>query len=118
MLRFVRAIAERARPRAASIPLLDFAVVRDVLLDRLDAVPERQRFLLGGVTFCGMVPQRSIPFDVVAVLGLNDGEFPRGGSDAGLDLMATQRRLGDRDTRSDDRYLFLETVMSARARCT
>jgi exodeoxyribonuclease V gamma subunit len=30
--------------------------------------------------------------------------------------MATQRRFGDRDTRSDDRYLFLETVMSARAR--
>jgi len=113
VLRFVRAIA--SEPAESGLdPLLDFAVVRDVLLRRLDAVPERQRFLLGGVTFCGMVPQRSIPFRVVAVLGLDDGEFPRRGGAAELDLMATQRRLGDRDTRSDDRYLFLETIMSAR----
>ncbi|UGB38405.1 exodeoxyribonuclease V subunit gamma [Frateuria soli] len=95
-------------------PMLDFAVVRDVLRERLAAAPERQRFLLGGVTFCGMVPQRAIPFEVVAVLGLNDGEFPRNPNDAGLDLMARHRRLGDRDVRSDDRYLFLETVMAAR----
>ena len=114
LLRFVRALADEPGENGID-PELDFAVVRDVLLARLEAVPEQQRFLLGGVTFCGMVPQRSIPFDVVAVLGLNDGEFPRGGSDAGLDLMAALRRFGDRDTRSDDRYLFLETVMSARA---
>jgi exodeoxyribonuclease V gamma subunit len=61
-----------------------------------------------------MVPQRSIPFRVVAVLGLDDGQFPRRGGAAELDLMATHHRLGDRDTRIDDRYLFLETVMSAR----
>jgi len=113
VLRFVRTIADE--PAASDLdPQLDFSVVREVLLARLDAVPEQQRFLLGGVTFCGMVPQRAIPFEVVAVLGLNDGEFPRGGSDGGLDLMTTQRRLGDRDARSDDRYLFLETLMSAR----
>jgi exodeoxyribonuclease V gamma subunit len=95
-------------------PLLDFGVVRDVLRERLSAAPERQRFLLGGVTFCGMVPQRAIPFQVIAVLGLNDGEFPRMVGDAGLDLMQRHRRLGDRDVRNDDRYLFLETVMAAR----
>lgn len=93
---------------------VEFTVVRDVLRERLLALSERQRFLVGGMTVCGMVPQRAIPFRVVAVLGLDDGEFPRAGSDAGLDLMATHRRLGDRDVRSDDRYLFLETVMAAR----
>ncbi len=95
-------------------PLLEFPVVREVLRERLAAAPERQRFLLGGVTFCGMVPQRAIPFRVIAVLGLNDGEFPRTVGDAGLDLMQRHRRLGDRDVRNDDRYLFLETVMAAR----
>jgi exodeoxyribonuclease V gamma subunit len=93
---------------------VDFTVARDVLRERLLGLSERQRFLVGGMTVCGMVPQRAIPFRVVAVLGLDDGEFPRAGSDAGLDLMATHRRLGDRDVRSDDRYLFLETVMAAR----
>ncbi|MGN6382206.1 MAG: exodeoxyribonuclease V subunit gamma, partial [Dyella sp.] len=95
-------------------PELDFTVVREVLRERLAATPERQRFLLGGITFCGMVPQRAIPFRVIAVVGLNDGEFPRSASDAGLDLMLRHPRLGDRDVRSDDRYLFLETVMAAR----
>lgn len=112
--RFIRAIA--SEPQQAGLdPELAFSVVRELLLERIDAASERQRFLMGGVTFCGMVPQRAIPFRVVAVLGLNDGEFPRAGSDGGLDLMTTHRRLGDRDVRSDDRYLFLETVMSARA---
>jgi exodeoxyribonuclease V gamma subunit len=61
-----------------------------------------------------MVPQRAIPFGLVAVLGLNEGEFPRRGADGGLDLMRAAPRLYDREQRSDDRYLFLETVMSAR----
>ena len=93
---------------------LDFVVVRDVLRAALLAAPERQRLLRGGVTFCGMVPQRSIPFRVVAVLGLNQGDYPRMSADPGLDLMQQQRRLGDRDVRDDDRYLFLETLMAAR----
>lgn len=111
--RFVR-IIETETDVDALDPLLDFSVVREVLLERLDAAPERQRFLMGGVTFCGMVPQRAIPFRVIAVLGLNDGDFPRAPSDGGLDLMARRPRIGDRDVRNDDRYLFLETVMSAR----
>lgn len=113
--RFVRAL-ELEPAGAGQNPVLHFAVVRDLLVDRLATVPERQRFLMGGVTFCGMVPQRAIPFRMLAVLGLNDGEFPRSGSDGSLDLMTRIRRLGDRDVRNDDRYLFLETVMAARDR--
>jgi exodeoxyribonuclease V gamma subunit len=97
-------------------PALSFPVVKQWLDERLSAVPERQRFLAGGITVCGMVPQRAIPFRVVAVLGLNEGEYPRSDVDAGLDPIGRPglRRLGDRDVRSDDRYLFLETLMSAR----
>lgn len=117
-VQLTRIIAELAsEPADAGLdPVLDYSVVRDVLSDKLAAVPERQRFLMGGVTVCGMVPQRAIPFKVVAVLGLNDGEFPRAAADAGLDPMSRQRRIGDRDARTDDRYLFLETLMSARQR--
>lgn len=97
-------------------PVLAFPVVKQWLEERLSAVPDRQRFLAGGITVCGMVPQRAIPFRVVAVLGLNEGEYPRSDVDAGLDPIGRPglRRLGDRDVRSDDRYLFLETLMSAR----
>lgn len=97
-------------------PLLRLPVVRELLEDALAAAPERQRFLMGGITFCGMVPQRAIPFGMVCVLGLDEGAFPRRPSDGGIDLMARLRRIGDRDVPGDDRYLFLETVMSARKR--
>ena len=102
----------------AGDPVLGFDVVRAVFQEKLDMVSERFYFLMGGITFCGMVPQRAIPFKFIAVLGLNDGEFPRQSRGAGLDLMlrAGNRMIGDRDVRNDDRYLFLETVMSARER--
>lgn len=95
-------------------PVVHYQVAVARMEAALDEVPGRQPFLLGGVTFCGMVPQRAIPFDFIAVLGLNEGQFPRHREDAGLDLMSKLRRLGDREQGMDDRYLFLETVMSAR----
>jgi exodeoxyribonuclease V gamma subunit len=115
-LRLVQQIeALRSGAETAGVdPELSFALLRELLQEQLDAVPERQPFLLGAATICGMVPQRSIPFRFIAVLGLNDGEFPRAASDRGIDLMTRSPRLGDRDVRSDDRYLFLETVMAAR----
>ncbi|MDI1252298.1 exodeoxyribonuclease V subunit gamma [Thermomonas sp.] len=102
--------------KAGVDPQLDYAVVREVLQEGLQAVPARQRFLSGSMVVCGMVPQRAIPFRVVAVLGLDEGAFPRPDRSDGLDLMARHRRSGDRGLRDDDRWLFLETVMAARER--
>lgn len=97
-------------------PVIGYDVVRSVLEERLGEVPERQPFLAGGITFCGMVPQRAIPFAMIAVLGLDEGALPRIVIDGGLDPIAAKPRFGDRDTRDDDRYLFLETLMAARRR--
>lgn len=103
--------------RAARIETpLPWPAVRDALQTLLAAVPERQRFLVGGLTFAGMVPQRAIPFRVVAVLGLDEGALPRRAPEDGFDLRARAPRSGDRDLASDDRYLFLETLMAARDR--
>ena len=71
-------------------------------------------FLTGKVTFCAMLPMRSIPFKILCMLGMNDGAFPRKTSELGFDLIARYPRRGDRSLRSDDRYLFLEAVISAR----
>jgi exodeoxyribonuclease V gamma subunit len=72
------------------------------------------RFLSGGVTFCAMLPMRSIPFRIIAIAGLNDGVFPRRATPLNFDLMADAPRRGDRSLRHEDRYLFLETLISAR----
>ena len=71
-------------------------------------------FLTGGVTFCAMLPMRSIPFQVVCLLGMNDGAFPRPSPQPGFDLMAREPRRGDRSVRDEDRYVFLEALLSAR----
>ena len=71
-------------------------------------------FLAAGVTFCELVPMRSIPFQVVCLLGLNEHAFPRIRQSTGFDLVAKNPRVGDRTTRADDRYLFLEALLAAR----
>ncbi|WP_066077755.1 exodeoxyribonuclease V subunit gamma [Bergeriella denitrificans] len=71
-------------------------------------------FLQGGITFCSMVPMRSLPFKVLCLLGLNDGDFPRNTKAAAFDLIARHPQKGDRARRDDDRYLFLEALISAR----
>ncbi|VBB43880.1 DNA helicase/exodeoxyribonuclease V, gamma subunit [uncultured Desulfatiglans sp.] len=71
-------------------------------------------FMSGGVTFCAMLPMRSVPFKVICLTGLDHDAFPRSLRPPGFDLMAARPRRGDRSRRNDDRYLFLETLLSAR----
>lgn len=71
-------------------------------------------FLRGQLTFCSMLPMRSIPFKVIALLGMNDGEFPKIDRHPTFDLLAHNFRKGDRSHRADDRYQFLEILLSAR----
>ncbi|MEW8027216.1 MAG: exodeoxyribonuclease V subunit gamma [Candidatus Thiodiazotropha sp.] len=73
-------------------------------------------FLGGGVNFCALAPMRSLPFRVIALIGMNDEAFPRQQPELGFDLMSNAFRSGDRSRRVDDRYLFLETLISARDR--
>ncbi len=96
-------------------------------------------FLDGKITFCELLPMRSVPFKMICLLGMNNGTIPRESVRSSFDLMKSavfqrdkasassdagakkggviaNRQKGDRDRRDDDRYLFLETLMSARSR--
>ncbi|WP_243370963.1 exodeoxyribonuclease V subunit gamma [Geotalea sp. SG265] len=90
------------------------AVIRSWLGEKLDRQQRGFGFLTGGVTFCAMLPMRSIPFRVICLMGMNDGVFPRRNRKSGFDLMAAAPRRGDRNQRDEDRYLFLEALLSAR----
>jgi exodeoxyribonuclease V gamma subunit len=90
-------------------------VVRE-LESRLDRGRGAGRFLTGGVTFCAMVPMRSVPFAVVCLIGLNDAVYPRLDKRVDFDRLGHTWRRGDRSGREDDRYLFLEAILSARRR--
>ena len=93
---------------------IEFSVLVDMLKQRLQKTAGSQHFMVGKVNFCTLLPMRSIPFKMVAVLGLNDADYPRSVTPNSLDLMRFKRRLGDRSRRDEDRYLFLEAILSAR----
>jgi exodeoxyribonuclease V gamma subunit len=94
-----------------SLPL---SVVAEHWLSRLDDGGLSQRFFGGAATFATLMPMRAIPFRIVCLLGMNDGEYPRVRIPMDFDLMAYDYRPGDRSRREDDRYLFLEALLSAR----
>ncbi|HPI59417.1 exodeoxyribonuclease V subunit gamma [Zoogloea sp.] len=95
---------------------LPLAVVGEHWLAQLDDSGLSQRFFAGAVTFATLMPMRAIPFRQVCLLGLNDGDYPRTRVAMDFDLMGRDYRPGDRSRREDDRYLFLEALLSARER--
>ena len=99
---------------AESLPL---AVVESYLSGALRSSQSSSLFCRGRVTFCSMLPMRSIPADFVWLLGMNDGSFPRQDPARDFNLIQTgARRRCDRSRRLDDRYMFLEAIISARHR--
>ncbi|NWC10681.1 exodeoxyribonuclease V subunit gamma [Pseudomonas agarici] len=93
---------------------LPLTVVREAWLAGLDQGRLSQRFLTGAVNFCTLMPMRAIPFKLVCLLGMNDGDYPRAQPPLDFDLMGSDYRPGDRSRREDDRYLLLEALLSAR----
>ena len=94
------------------------AVSREVILEYLrHPLAQKEQpthFIMGHVSFCAMLPMRSIPFKVVCLLGMNDQAYPRSNKPLGFDLIANHPKRGDRSRRQNDRYLFLESLLSAR----
>jgi len=91
-------------------------IVRLFLTERLEREGVGRGFMSGGVTFCSMLPMRTIPFKVVCLIGMNHDAFPRESRHLTFDLIAKAPRPGDRSRRNDDKYLFLEALLSARGR--
>lgn len=89
------------------------SVIKNLIKCRLDHRCLEQRFLAGKINFCTLIPMRSVPFNVVCLLGMNDGTYPRLTQSLSFDLMDKRPERGDRNRRDDDRYLFLEAILAA-----
>ena len=92
-----------------------FEVAHDVLRAMADA-PSREAVRLGdALTVTSLTPGQVFPAEVVCVIGLDDGAFPRSPSFPSFDLVASgPARRGDRDVRHEDRFVFLEALLAAR----
>lgn len=116
-LRFVQAAVDQLREVALSAgggQMAGFTAVRHFLSHLLDDTEQRGGFFTGGVTFCALKPMRSIPARVVCLIGMDDAAFPRRTGAPVFDMMARDSQCGDRSPRNDDRFSFLEAIISAR----
>jgi exodeoxyribonuclease V gamma subunit len=111
--RVLRQLGERQEPSGFD-KKIDLEVIQSLLGTTLEQEGFGTGFLTGGLTFCAMLPMRSIPFKVIGLLGMNDDAYPRPTRFLGFDLLAKHPQPGDRSRRNDDRYLFLEVLLSAR----
>ena len=103
-----------AASRAGLEEPLPFAAVRVEIVDAIDRGAAGRRFgAAGGVTVGGLVPMRSVPSRIVALVGLDRGAFPRRDERSGVDPRRWSRGSGDRSSRDEDRALFLEAIHAA-----
>lgn len=106
----LRTEAMHARHADAVAP----TVLRDWLVAALQQSSGSHGFLGGSVTVAAMLPMRAVPVRCLFVCGLDDASFPRRDQPASFDLVAAQRRPGDRSRRLDDRQMFLDLLLAAR----
>lgn len=92
---------------------IPFTLFKSELVSMLDRQKASGALFTKGVTFSSMVPVRSIPFKVIALIGLNENSFPRKQIAPDFDLMTQQPLPGERNRKNEDRNLFLESVMAA-----
>ena len=94
-----------------------FGVVRDVLGRAATGLSRPAARLADGVTVVSLAIGQAFPAKVVCALGMNDRLFPRRPSPSSFDLVdADDEQTGDRNTRDEDRFAFLEALLAAR-RC-
>ncbi len=76
----------------------------------------RGQYLADGVVVASFVPMRAIPFKVMFLAGLGEGQFPAGSSVDHLDLRLVRPQPGDVGPREKDKYMFLEALLCTRQR--
>ena len=99
---------------------VSFEVINSHIEHKLDQNISQGNFLAGNITFCNIMPMRSIPFKIVVLMGMDEKSFPRQAFSPGFNLIKKYPKPGDKIERDEDRYLFLETLLSARSKliCT
>jgi len=97
----------------ASETTLDVDLIKEFIRANLSAISGGHGdYLTGGVTISALQPMRPIPFRVVYVLGMEEGNFPGRAELSSLDLRLLKRRIGDISLPERNCYLFLEVLLA------
>ena len=90
-------------------------MVMEFITSRLTSISSGYgSYLTGGVTIAEIQPMRPIPFKIVYVMGMGEGQFPGKANQSTMDLRLLKRRIGDINRAEADCYMFLEILVSTR----
>ncbi|MBN2617920.1 MAG: exodeoxyribonuclease V subunit gamma [Spirochaetales bacterium] len=78
----------------------------------------RGRYLTQGITFSSLKPLRAVPFKHIFVLGLNEDQFPGKENIPSYDLRSIYHQKIDLSKRQNDKFAFLELLISAKESLT
>ncbi|MGM0944500.1 MAG: exodeoxyribonuclease V subunit gamma [Bacteroidota bacterium] len=109
--------------------LQDFGVIADQVEEQIQFETFAFRFIqlledmdkhsvegFGGIVFSELLPGRILPKKVIAMMGMNFGEFPRSSQELSFDKMLEgERRPLDPNPRASDQGVFLEAILAAKS---
>ncbi len=98
---------------------IPFSVFRSLLKEFIvKSSGSKGRYLTNGITFSSLKPLRAVPFKHIFVLGLNEDKFPGRESIPGYDIRGIYEQKIDLSKRQNDKYAFLELILSAESSLT
>jgi exodeoxyribonuclease V gamma subunit len=86
-----------------------------LLTGRFEIPSGMSRQQTGAITCCALRPMRSVPYRVVCMIGMDEGQFPKQATLPGFDWTGLSPRAGDKIPRDEDRLMLLEAILSARS---
>ncbi len=111
IIEFMRSLLEQSRLSGFK-EKVPYRVFKKEILSAIKESRSTTASLATGVVFSSMVPMRNIPFKIVALIGLNEEEFPRKISAPEFDLIQNSPTSRETTVKDEDRHLFLQYVMA------
>lgn len=107
-------VYDRLNPGQQRVPF-DLDLLTEFISSHLESISGGVGdYLTSGVTISALQPMRPIPFPLVYILGMGEGQFPGRAETSSLDLRLSGRRIGDITTPERNSYLFLEILLAVR----
>ncbi len=89
-------------------------VIGEILKKSLSLESGRFGHRAGKITISALEPMRAIPHKIIIIMGLDSSIFPHKETRACFNLLGAKRLLGDPQSTDRDRYILLESLLSAR----
>ncbi len=92
---------------------IELSVIIEHLTKLANTTIQAQNILNGKLNFCSIATISQIPFQIIAILGMNQGEFPAQQLEASFNLISQTPQFGDPNPINTQRQQFLELILSA-----